>query len=390
MQFRSSWIEISRSALAENVGFLKGQIGLEVRFSSVIKGNAYGHGIRVFVPLAEQCGIRHFSVFSAHEAFEALESRTENTEVMVMGVLEPDELEWAVERGVSFYVFDLERLVEARKAAERVGRRARIHLELETGLHRTGLQDGEVEEAADLILAHRDRFSVEGVCTHYAGAESVGNFLRIQQQIRCFHEQCEVLRARGLAFPLRHTASSAAALTYPETVMDMVRFGIAQYGFWPSKETQMSYLLRLDPLANQRTAPSPLKRVISWKSRIMNIQTVKPGEWVGYGTSYQTTRLQKIAAVPVGYFHGFARSLSNLGHVLVHGRRALVVGVVEMNMMLIDVTDLPNVKKGDEVVMIGSQRKAQITVASFSDLSRFLNYEVLVSLADQIPRVVVD
>lgn len=134
----------------------------------------------------------------------------------------------------------------------------------------------------------------------------------------------------------------------------------------------------------------PLKRVISWKSRVMGVKAISPGEFIGYGTSYLTTRKQTVALVPVGYSHGFPRILSNLGHVLIHGRRALVVGMVNMNMMTVDVTDIPGVKRGDEVVLIGKQGKQQITVTGFSDLTRFLNYEVLVRLPQETPRAVVE
>jgi alanine racemase len=132
-----------------------------------------------------------------------------------------------------------------------------------------------------------------------------------------------------------------------------------------------------------------LRRVMKWYSRVMAIQHVAPGEFVGYGNAYLTTRCQRIASVPVGYAHGFSRSLSNLGHVLVHGRHAQVVGTVNMNMMLVDVTDMPDVRPGDEVVIIGRQGRLSISVGSFSDLTRNLNYEVLVRIPSEIPRVVV-
>jgi len=133
----------------------------------------------------------------------------------------------------------------------------------------------------------------------------------------------------------------------------------------------------------------PLRRVLRWRSRIMHVKDVPPGEFVGYGTSYLTTRPQKIALVPVGYTHGFARRLSNLGQVLLRGRRAPVIGLVNMNVMTIDVTDFGDVRRDEEVVIIGRQRKAHISVASFSDLTRYLNYELLVRIPSEIPRIVV-
>ncbi len=384
-----SWIEISESALRHNIRFLKKWIGSSATFSSVIKGNAYGHGIEAFVPLAEKCGLRHFSVFSADEAERALICRTKKkSEIMIMGAIDDEDLEWAIENGISFYVFDLDRLEAARQAAVKAGSPARIHIELETGMNRTGLREAEVDRAVVMLKSHPESFIVEGICTHYAGAESIGNYFRIKNQIRIFDELSTRMEGEDIHPRRKHTACSAAALNYPDTIMDMVRFGIAQYGFWPTQETRMHYFIQHSPESNHRTTQL-LKPVMSWKSRIMAIQDVAAGEFIGYGMTYQATRKQKIASVPVGYFHGFARNLSNLGHVLVRGRRALVVGTVAMNMMMIDVTDIPGIQKGDEVVIIGKQKRMNISVASFSDMTRNLNYEVLVSLSCEIPRVVV-
>lgn len=386
--FHSSTIELSESALKKNVRFLKRMIGPKVKFSSVVKGNAYGHGIRTFVPLAEKCGVRHFSVASADEALQAHQVRSLNSEIMIMSYISNDELEWAIINQVSFYVFELDRLEMAIKTAKKLKMPARIHLEIETGMYRTGLEGTYLDQAVQMIQDNEDHVVVEGICTHYAGAESVRNYLRVQNQIKRFNETYDHLTQQGLTIKYRHTACSAAAITYPETHMDMVRFGIAHYGFWPTEETKMHYYME-NNLIDQSRSRNKLARVISWRSCVMTIKDVPPGEFIGYGTSYLTTRKQRIASIPVGYSHGFSRSLSNLGRVLIHGRRVPVVGLVNMNMMLVDVTNLPQVRKGDEVVMIGKQKKLQMSVSSFSDLTRYLNYEVLVSLPAEIPRVVV-
>ena len=385
----SSCIELSESALRRNVRFLRRHVGPGVRFCSVIKGNAYGHSIRHFVPLAERCGVRRFAVFSADEALAALTARTADSAIVILGAIDDDELAWAIENDVAFFVFDLPRLRAALAAAGRVERPARVHLELETGLHRTGLEQQELEQVQDLLAASPEAALIEGICTHLAGAESASNHPRISRQLELFHASCARMRARGLDLGLRHAACSAAALRYPESVMDMVRVGVAQYGFWPTKEVRIDYRLKHQEGAGERVV-DPLRRVMRWCSRVMSVKEVGTGEFVGYGTTYQTSRPARLAAVPVGYFHGFARSLSNLGHVLVRGRRAPVVGTVNMNMVMIDVTDVPGATRGDEVVLIGRQRKAHVTVASFSDLTQFLNYEVLVRLPGEIPRVVVD
>jgi alanine racemase len=385
----SSHIELSKSALHKNIKFIRGLIGSDVAFSSVIKGNAYGHDIEQFVPLAEQCGIRHFSVYGSDEAELALNSRNKPSHICIMGFILNESLEWAIGNRISFYVFDIDRLKAAIPAARKAGKPARIHLELETGLNRTGLQGDQLSEAVRIIKENSKYVQVDGICTHYAGAESINNYFRIVQQIEKYNDICSWLRDQNLDCGLRHTACSAAALSYPQTRMDMVRIGIAQYGFWPSQEIKTGYLL--DYVKNGRkTIKDPLRRVMTWKSKIMSIKDVEAGGFVGYGTSYLITHNQKIASVPVGYHHGFARSLSNLGWVLVKGKRAPVVGIVNMHCVMVDVSRIKDVRVGDEVVLIGRQNRSEITVGSFSDLTRFLNYEVLARLPYNIPRVVVD
>jgi alanine racemase len=391
--FETSVIELSQSALETNIRFLKKQIPKSTRFSSVIKGNAYGHGISFFVPLAEKCGIRHFSVFSANEALAAMKHRSAKSDITIMGAIENSHIPWAVENGISFYVFDTGRLKRAISAADKIGRKAKIHLELETGLNRTGLSGRELDQAIDLIKVKCQSVKLEGICTHFAGAESLSNYLRIQNQITRYHELCDELHHKGFNLGpgnvLRHTACSAAALIYPETILDMVRLGIAQYGFWPSKETEISFFTRKQKRGRNTRWKDPLVRVIKWKSRIMSTKRVRRGEYVGYGSSSLVTRNSRIAAVPVGYFHGFSRELSNRGYVLVRGQRAPVLGMVNMNMIMIDITHIPYAQKGNEVVLIGKQGDISISVGSFGELTRFINYELLVSLPSEIPRIIV-
>ena len=385
----SSCIELSKSALRKNIRFLKRQIGSDVRFSSVVKANAYGHGIETFVPMTEECGIRHFSTANAEEAIRVQKARTEAGDIMIMGDVYGDAMEWAIREGVSFCVFDYSRLERALEIARQLQIPARIHLELETGMNRTGLGGDWLDKAVDLILRNQDNLNVEGTCTHYAGAESVANYRRIIDQYEAYTTLYKAVEKKGLNPGIRHTAASAAALSYPETRMDMVRVGIAQYGYWPSKEVEMQYITETEGQPRRRYV-DPLRRVLRWKSRVMSIKSVDQGKFIGYGTSYLTTRPHKVAAVPVGYFHGFRRSLSNLGRALVRGRRVPIVGYINMSMLLINVTDVPGASVDDEVVLIGKQNKNQITVSSFSDMSNMLNYEVLVRLPSEIPRVIVD
>ncbi len=376
----TSYIELDRAALENNIRFLKGLLPRNTRFSMVVKANAYGHGIKAMIPMIEACGVDHFSVFSVAEAMRVKACLERDSELMIMGFVDDDFLEWTIEQDVSFFVFTPERLRAAIDQARRLDRRARIHLELETGMHRTGFCEDQLEEVVRLIRANAPFLAIEGLCTHYAGAEDFGSHDRIQSQIATFHRLCYALKQKGVAPRYHHTACSAALFNYPETVMDMVRIGIAAYGFWPNRETRMSYLRR------QQLAADPLRRIISWKSKILSVNRVPEGQYVSYGKAYLTARPSRIATVPVGYGYGFSRDLSNNGHVLVGGRRAPVVGFVNMNMVVIDVTEIVDAAVKDEGVLIGRQGDQVMTVSSFSDMNNSMNYALLSRLPEHIPR----
>lgn len=387
-KFYPSHIELSKSSFKKNLSFLKDYIGSDVIFSSVIKGNAYGHGIEEFVPMAEECGVRHFSVFSSDEARKACRAvNQKETHVMIMGMIRNEVIGWAIERDVSFFVFEIDRLQGAVKEAKRIGKPARIHLHLETGMNRLGLDRDSFEEVADIINKNKKHLKLDGICTHFAGAESVSNHVRIMEQIDNFEDYSAWFKSRGIEARFKHTACSASALNYPETTMDLVRIGIAQYGFWPNRETYMNFVKKHPDISKEHQ--DPLERVIKWKSHVMTTKKVEAGEFVGYGNTYLTSRNQEIATVPIGYSHGFGRNLTNVGIVLINGERAPVAGLVNMNLLTIDITDIPNVEKGDEVVIIGKQGDQEMTVASFSEMRNFMNYEVLVQIPSTLPRYVV-
>jgi alanine racemase len=380
----TSTLELSFKAIANNVRFIRRMINKQVLLSAVVKGNAYGHGIEFMVPAMEKCGINHFSVFSSKEALRVHEVCKQETRIMIMGQIHNEDLTWAIENRIEFYIFETDRLHAAIHYAREAGKKALIHLELETGMNRLGFEEETLPDLISQVKSDLQHLELMGLCTHFAGAESISNYLRIQQQISKFNRLTTLFADAGLSPAYRHSACSAAALNYPETQLDMVRIGILFYGFWPSQETFI-YQFREN---NRKT--DPLKRVISWKTKVMAVKRVKKGEFISYGTSYLATKNMTIAVVPVGYSYGYARNLSNLGRVLIHGKRTSVVGIINMNLMLIDCTDIPQVKKNDEVVLIGQQKKLAVSVASFSELSQQLNYELLTRLPTFIPRILVE
>ncbi|MCX2743247.1 alanine racemase [Mangrovivirga sp. M17] len=380
----SSRIHLKQSAYKANLNFIRKKIGDHPVFSSVVKANAYGHGIETFVPMAEKCGVRHFSVASSFEAEEVLSVCKEDTHIMIMGIIYEEDIPWAVDHDIEFFVYNYDRLPVALEAAKKVGKPAKVHIEVETGANRTGMQSQEFPKALRYLKKHPEHLIFQGLCTHFGGAESFSNQFKIDMQHKRYKEFLKICKKEKIEPKVRHIACSAAALAMPDTVYDMVRVGVAQYGFWPSPDIYYHHLQEVN-----KTSDSALKRIFTWKTDIMDIRDVKEGEFIGYGTAYQATHKMTIAVMPLGYSNGYPRALSNRGQVLIHGKKAPIVGLINMNLFMVDISHIPNVKVGDEVVLIGRQKNNVINVSSFTNTTQLLNNEMLSRLPAAIPRTVV-
>ena len=378
----NSLITINENAVENNIAFLRKKLGDKVKISAVVKANAYGHGIEQIVPVFEKYGIDHYAVFYYSEAARVFNSLSKPATIMVMGWLCPESIREAITKGIEFFVFNIERLNIAIKYSKELNIKARIHLEAETGMNRSGLNTDELYKAISIIKENREQIEIFGFCTHLAGAESISNHYRIQNQLRKYKKMLTTLEANGLNPIFKHTANSAASVVYPKTRMDLVRVGIMLYGFWPSNEVYIHYI------NSNHDKTDPLKRILGWTSQIMAIKEVKSGEFVGYGISYLAQTNIITAIVPVGYSMGYSRSLSNKGRVLIRGHRCSVIGVVNMNMIIIDISNVKHVEVGDEVVLIGKQGELEIKVSAFSEISDELNYEILAHLPETIVRTV--
>ena len=383
--YHTSSLEISASAYSQNIAFIRSRIGSKPVISAVVKGNAYGHGIAQLVPIAEQAGVQHFSTFSSDEAREVLASSTQENEIMIMGMLQLEEIPDLIHLGIQFFVFDFERLEKAIEAAKSLKKKAKIHVEIETGFRRTGFEWEDRERILKLLRDNHSHLELKGLCTHFAGAESAQNHSRIIGQIEQFDLFKMYFDENQLEFERLHTACSAATLLFPETHMNLVRIGIAGYGFWPTRETFELIQNQLPPEKR-----NPLKRLLTWKTQIMSLKKVKSGEYVGYGKSFLADRDMTLAIIPVGYSHGYGRNLSNNGKVLISGQYCPVIGTVNMNAVAVDVSQLVNPEAGNEVILIGNQGENEITVGSFAETSDLINYEMLTRLPAQIPRKIVD
>ena len=380
---KNSTITLSQKAHKNNIIFLRKVFGNKIILSSVVKGNAYGHGLAEFVSMAYNNGINHFSVFDVEEAKVVFNTLDKKATIMIMGFVADDDLDWVIKNDIEFYIFERYRLLKATKTAKKLKQKAIIHIEVETGMNRTGFEIKNITKVAQYLIKEKNNIHFKGRCTHYAGAESISNYFRVSKQIELFNKANEIITSCGISPEIRHTACSAASIMFPETRMELVRVGILQYGLWPSPEVLVNYLTA------KKTKKNPLERVISWKTEVMSTKRVKSGEFIGYGTSYMAHNKMKIATIPIGYSHGYSRSLSNQGRVLINGERCGVVGTVNMNMLTVNVTEIDHIKKGDEVVLIGDQNKLSLSIASFSDMSNQLNYELLTRISKNIPRKII-
>jgi alanine racemase len=217
---------------------------------------------------------------------------------------------------------------------------------------------------------------------HFANIEDTTDHSYAQRQLEKFMEYVDLLGQNDINIPVKHVACSAAAILFPETFFDMVRVGIGIYGLWPSKETYLSCI-------QEEREPVNIKPVLTWKTRVVQIKDVPDGAFIGYGCTYKTTRPTKLAVLPVGYYDGYDRHLSNASYVLIAGKRAPLRGRVAMNFITVDVTDIPDVCLEDEVVLLGPQDSERISAEQLASLCGTINYEIVTRINPEIPRLVV-
>lgn len=276
----NSVIQISKSALKNNIDFIKSLINKSVTLSSVIKGNAYGHSILEMVPLLQEFNVNHYSVYSSFEARQVFKVAKNNFTILVMGDISVYDEDWIINNTIEFFVFNIERLERMLLKAIEKNKILNIHIEIETGMNRTGFNQKDWDRIIQLVNANKDFIKVKGICTHFAGAESLNNYVRVKKQQIVFNKSIKYFKTQKIVPQQIHCSCSAAVLAFPTKNYDMVRVGILQYGLWPSRESFISYISKFKMNTN------PLKPVLSWKSHIMDIKNVPKGEFIGYGNSY--------------------------------------------------------------------------------------------------------
>lgn len=373
-----SQIEISKKALLSNIKTFRSLLKKKTLFMAAVKADAYGHGLVVVAPEIED-KVDWFGVDNLEEALE-IRALGIRKPVLVLGFIPEESLAVAVKNDISFVVYHKNGVVAASDAAKKAGKKAKLHLKIETGTNRQGMRARQIPGLVKELKRHKEAV-LEGVYTHFANIEDTLDPSFATLQLERFEEALSVLKKHEVEPKLRHAAATAGTLLYPQTHFDMVRVGIGLYGLWPSRETRLALKVRD---GNLKLLP-----VLTWKTQVVQVKNVPAGESVSYGRTWWTSRNSRLAIIPVGYSDGYERLLSNKGKVLVRGEFAPVVGRVMMNMIVVDVTDIPGVHFGDEVVLIGKQGKNEITVDYLAELTGTINYEVVSRLNSLIPRKLV-
>jgi alanine racemase len=372
-------IEISRPALAHNIRQFRRLVGPKRKFLAVVKANAYGHGILEVASIAVDEGVDWLGVDSVDEG-AALRRAGIGVPILVLGYAPLASLEEAVVRDLRLTVYNRETVARLAVLAARLRKTVRVHVKLETGTWRQGVA------AKDLAAFVRDvrrrpGLIVEGLSSHFANIEDTTKHDYPRRQLGVYRAACRELESGGARNPLKHMSCTAATILFPEPGFNLARVGIGLYGLWPSKETYLSCLL-------DKKEPLSLQPVLSWKARIAQVKKVPAGADIGYGCTYRTTRPTVLAVIPVGYFDGYDRGLSNAAHVLLKGRRAPVRGRVAMDFFMADVTDVPGPKPEDEVTLLGADGRERITAEDLASLAGTISYEILARLNPLIPRIV--
>jgi alanine racemase len=361
----STWLEIDLAAIAENVHQMRRLSGVAVM--AVVKANGYGHGLVPVAKKAVEAGAAFCGVARVEEALE-LRAAGLTIPVLVLGDTPADRLHQAVQADISLTVFRQDHLEILRETVAHASKQAKVHLKVDTGMSRLGTSPDRALEYLQALSA-LPGVTVEGLFTHFARADEP-RVAVTEHQDRLMHALVDKATAAGLRPRLVHAANSAAALTRPSSRYDMVRPGIAIYGMNPSAEVRL---------------PSGFRRALTWKARITQIRQLPPGTGVSYGHAYVTTAEERIGVVPVGYGDGYRRQPGN--RVLVGGRAVPVRGRVCMDQLMIDLTELPAVEVGAEVVLLGEQGSASISASDLARTWKSLNYEVACGLSARVPRL---
>jgi alanine racemase len=373
---RPTWAEISLKALSRNFQAVQGLVGSAVQVCAVVKADAYGHGAAKCALALESAGAKWLGVTTTDEGVPLREAGVRGRVLLMTGFWRGEEQE-VVRRNLTATVWEPGHVEALNRAAERLGAPPQpVHLKVDTGMGRLGVG---IEGVAAMCAAIKSSplVSLEGLCTHFASSE-VLDAADVPRQIQRFEEALSIVKENGLSPIVCHMDNSGGIFARPDSWKNMVRPGLALYG----------YALPLVRAGKPELAPlaAQLEPVLSWRTRIISIKPMQSGQALGYGGSFVTKTASRIAALPVGYADGYNRGLSNRGRVIVRGSYAPIVGAISMDLSLVDVTNIPGADVGDEVLLIGSSGSAHVTAPEIAQICGTIPYEILCAISKRVPR----
>ncbi len=363
---------VSLDAVAHNFEAMHNNIKENTKMIAVVKADGYGHGA---VPIA--CMVQEYDYiwgFAVATVEEALQLRAAGIHkpIILLGYAFEEHYEVIVEHELRPALFQIEAARKLSHTATKLGKVVRIHLALDTGMSRIGFPDNEHSLREILNIAKLPNLEIEGLFTHFARADEIDPS-PAYTQLKRYRKFVYALEHQGLHIPIKHCSNSAGILRIREANLDVVRAGISIYGIYPSQEVERDRVI--------------LHPAMELKSQITYIKKVEANTGVSYGATYVTKRPTMVATIPVGYADGYPRSLSNKGYVLVHGRKAPIIGRICMDQFMIDVTGIPEVKELDEVTLMGRDGDAYLSVEELGDISGRFSYEFVCDISKRVPRI---
>ncbi len=366
-----SWVEVSKSALLNNIAQYRQLIG-KTKLMAVVKSNAYGHGLDLVAEAIVE-KIDWFGVVNAKEAIK-LRDLGINKPILVLSYYDEDLLHELLRKNISIAVYSAEQIELIDAAAKKIGTNAKVHLKVDTGTSRLGVLNDQLLNLAKKIL-NTPTLIPEGVFSHLAASEEDAKYTTFQ--IESFNEVLAKLKEINFEVPNKHIACTASSVGFAESRYDLVRIGIGLYGL-------SSYKPKSKKIKEPKLIPA-----LTWKAKIIQVKNVEKGTFVGYGLTFKASKPTKIAVLPVGYYEGYDRKLSNKGEVLILGRKCPVIGRICMNLLMVDVTGVEHAKIGDEVILIGDDGENRITVDDLAKKIGTINYEVVTRINSELTRILV-
>jgi len=368
-----TWIEVDLNTIGQNIKKIKKYIGPQIGLASVIKSNAYGHGLVEVAKEASKVGVEFLAV---DNVIETEKIKNIKSKILILGGVESENLPWVIKNNIHFGIYDLKFAKKVEKISQKIKKKAKVHIKIDTGMHRLGFDCDKAVESIKKIKNNFKNIKIMGLWSHFADSGSRENKKYTIKQIKKFKEIiCEIEKI-NIKIKYKHLCNSSGIMALPEAHFNLVRAGIIIYGIFPSETMKRKYKNKLK-----------IKSALSFKTRIISLRELPKGEKIGYGLTYCLRKKSKIAVLAVGYKDGYGRSLSNKGIVIIRQKRCKVVGRICMRMLMVDVSNVRGVRLDDEAVLLGGDEHARIEADEVAKKMDTIPYEVLSRISESVPRI---